>query len=143
MFASREPCGTFLFDGATGDTLTLADTDALSSGGRRLSMDAMLWSPDSRRIAAIVQPGGYNDPDRDLVAMTVTPASATYVATMTESVGHGLTLWTTSDFHWDGEALVTSAAGRHGPIIVRPAAEIRWAPTAPSSAAETMEQQCP
>ena len=45
-------------------------------------MTAVMWSPDSRRIAAIVQPGGYNDPDRDLAAITLSPLSAEYVATM-------------------------------------------------------------
>lgn len=116
---------------------------AVSSDGRRLSMNALLWSADSRRIAAILQPGGYNDPDRDLVAVSVDPLNAEYVATMTDRTGRGLTLWTVDDFHWDGNHLVVEPTGKNGPIIVRDARDRRWSPTTPTQAAEQMERECP
>ena len=181
VYASRKPCGTFLFDGATGQTSQLEKgpvvvhalssdspdfaasnpwspnsqyiwldsdvaepvavelrsgarldlTDALSADHKRLSMTALQWSPDGRRIAAVVQPGGYNDPDRDLVAIALSPLQATYVATMTEGAGHGRILWTTHDFHWEGDQLVTSPAGSNAAIMKRPPDQIRWTATSP------------
>jgi len=67
-------------------------TDVLSTGGQRISVTALMWSPDGDQIAVIVETGGYNDPDRDLVVITLSPLHATYVATMTEAVGHGVEL---------------------------------------------------
>src|SRR5205807_3478994 len=106
-------------------------TDALTADHKRLSMTALQWSPDARRVAAVVQPGGYNDPDRDLVAISLSPLQAAYVATMTEGVGHGRVLWTTHDFHWDGDRPVTAAAGTNAAIMQRPPDQVRWTATPP------------
>ena len=192
VYASRIPCGTYLFNGKTGDSFVLAArdvivhaattdtpdfagstpwspdgqyfwmgndiaapivvdlhsfqqvalTDALSSAGRRLEMTAVMWSPDSRRIAAVVQPGGYNDPDRDLAAITLSPLSGEYVATMTDVAPHGLLLWTTGDFRWDDGKLVVGTSGRRGPTVVRSPDRIRWAPLPPTRPNVGMGNQC-
>jgi len=192
IYASRKPCGTFLFDGATGRTSQLEKgpvvvhaastdspdfaasnpwspdgqyffidndisepavvelrsgarvdlTDAVSVDRRRLDMNALQWSPDGQRVAVVLQPGGYNDPDRDLVAITLSPLQATYVATMTEGAGHGRVLWTTQDFHWDRGQLVTSAAGVNAAIMKRPPDQIRWTTTTPPSWRQQRGYEC-
>jgi hypothetical protein len=114
-------------------------TDPLSAGGQRLSVTALMWSPDGDQIAVIVQPGGYNDPDRDLVAITLSPLHATYIATMTEAVGHGLELWTTADFLWRSGRLVPASQGRRGSIIIKSLGQVGWTPTRPSAPPVALE----
>jgi hypothetical protein len=174
VFASREPCGTFFFDGKAGRLLQIDAgpdvvgsnedvagfqgsspwspngayvfigndvarptvielrsgahvdlSDALSADYHRLSVRAYQWAPSSDRLAVVVEPGGYNDPDRDLAMITLDPLHADYVATMQSDHG-GLLMWTTSDFSWDGDALVASAEGKNGPILRRSPADVRW-----------------
>jgi hypothetical protein len=108
-------------------------TDALSAGGERRPMTALTWSPDGDQVAVIVQPRGYNDPDRDLVAVTLTPLHAVYVATLTDTVGHGLVLWTTADFLWRGGHLVPASTGRRGSIIIKAPGQLGWTATRPSA----------
>jgi len=108
-------------------------TDALSTRGQRISVTALMWSPDGDQIAVIVEPGGYNDPDRDLVAITLSPLHATYVATMTEAVAHGLELWTTADFLWRSGRLVPASQGQRGSIIIKSLGQVGWTPTRPSA----------
>jgi len=119
-------------------------TDALSAAGHRLPMTALLWSPDGDQVAVIVQPAGYNDPDRDLVAITLAPLRVSYIATMTDTVGHGLLLWTTADFLWRDGRLVSASQRRRGSIVVKPLGQVRWTPTRPSAPPVPLEgAPCP
>ena len=104
-------------------------TDAVSAGGQRRPMTALMWSPDGDQVEVIVQPGGYNDPDRDLVAITLSPLRAGYVATLTESAGHGLVLWTTADVAWHDDHLVVPSRDRRASIIMKSPGQLGWTPT--------------
>jgi hypothetical protein len=108
-------------------------TNALSAGRRRLSMTAVMWSPDGDQVAVIVQPEGYNHPDRDLVAIALSPLRAAYVATMTDNVGHGLLLWTTADFQWKGGRLVSASGGQHGSVTIKSPDQVGWTSTPPNA----------
>ena len=107
-------------------------------------MTALMWSPDGHQVAVIVQPGGYNDPDRDLVAITLSPLRAGYVATLTESAGHGLVLWTTADVAWHDGHLVVASRDRRASIIMKSPGQVRWTPTRPGAPPVALEgAACP
>ena len=127
-------------DGGEGIDLT----DALSAGGQRRPMTALMWSPDGDQVAVIVQPGGYNDPDRDLVAITLSPLRAGYVATLTESAGRGLVLWTTADVAWHDGHLVVASRDRRASIIMKSPGQLGWTPTRPGAPPVALEgAACP
>lgn len=112
-------------------------SDSLSKDGRRVEVRATVWSPDSRKLAVEVAANGYNG-GRDLAAITISPLSVEYAASMDGS----LPLWTTADYRWQGDALVASAAGKNGPIIRRSLAEVGWTPSAPRGQTVSDDARC-
>jgi hypothetical protein len=112
-------------------------TDAVSIEGRRLEMDATLWSPDSRRIAVEIAPNGYNG-DRDLATVTLSPLRAEYVASMTGS----LPLWTTTDYYWSGELLVVRPTTKYQPVFSKTPKHITWTSSPPSARAASAARDC-
>jgi hypothetical protein len=114
---------------ATGRVANL--TDLLSVGGERLDMHALTWSPAGDRLAAVVLPGGFNDPDRDLVEITASPLVIRYVATKSDPKLSGAILWSPRDISWSGDVLgVNRKADPQRPAASAP----RWVRTIPSKA---------
>jgi hypothetical protein len=107
-------------------------TQLINASGQRLEMQALTWSPVDDRLAVLVQPGGYNDPDRDLVEISLHPLTVRYLGTKTDNQGKGLILWESGDYGWTPNGLVLASGVR---ATIRQNAQLRWRigpPTTPT-----------
>jgi hypothetical protein len=112
----------------TRDSVVLAS--ALSLNGQQLDLHALGWSPDSQRIAAVVelpvQEGG-RERDWDLIEITLDPLSAAYVATMRGVAAN----WAPPEYRWQDGRLISVGQGRQLPIFRKADSDIGWTPTPP------------
>ena len=168
--SDKDPCGTFLFDAATGrqerlaawpdglgpwtwspdgrkillvgggtapevldldtrESVPLAST--VSRDGKQLDVHALGWSPDSQRIAAVVEvpasATGSHEREWDLIEITLDPLSAAYVATMRGATAN----WAPPEYRWQDGRLISVGEGRQHPIFRKADTDIGWTPTAP------------
>jgi hypothetical protein len=135
VFIGNDVAQAAVFDTSSLRTIDL--TEAVSRDGRRLQMDALVWSPDSRRLAVIIAADGYNG-DYDLTSMTVDPLSVQYVATMTGS----LPLWTTADYRWEGSTLMVSTLGKNGSTFRKRPEDMTWIASPPREALRESAAEC-
>jgi len=98
-----DPLRPSLLEFATGKELDLTNTVSREDGDRVMQLRILQWSPDSQRLAAVIDMSSMKQQNRDwdLVEITLTPTNVTpveirYVATIRD----GELVWTDEDVHW-------------------------------------------
>jgi len=105
------------------------------------------WSPDGRHVWLgndIANPIVVDLDGGERIDLTLSTLRAGYVATLTESAGHGLVLWTTADVAWHDGHLVVASRDRRASIIMKSPGQLGWTPTRPGAPPGALEgAACP
>jgi len=150
VYASTTPCGTFFLDAKTERSLVLAPVPVIVHAAEDDSPEfagSNPWSPDGRHVWLgndIANPIVVDLDGGERIDLTLSTLRAGYVATLTESAGHGLVLWTTADVAWHDGHLVVASRDRRASIIMKSPGQLGWTPTRPGAPPGALEgAACP